>query len=101
LVEDYRAGREELREEIMEIMDRNGLSAFLALAATGPTPSGLESTGDPVMNLPWTHAGLSAISLPLGINFEGLPLGLQVLGRWMDDERLLAWAGRIEGFIGS
>ncbi len=101
LVEDYRAGPEKLREEIMEIMDRDGLSAFLAPAAVGPAPSGLESTGDPVMNLPWTHAGLPAISLPSGINSEGLPLGLQVVGRWMDDEGLLAWVGRVEGFIGS
>jgi Asp-tRNA(Asn)/Glu-tRNA(Gln) amidotransferase A subunit family amidase len=101
LVEDYRGGREELREEIMEIMDRNGLSAFLAPAAVGSAPSGLESTGDPVMNLPWTHAGLPAISLPSGMNSEGLPLGLQVVGRWMDDEGLLGWAGRVEGFIGS
>jgi Asp-tRNA(Asn)/Glu-tRNA(Gln) amidotransferase A subunit family amidase len=101
LVNDYRAGREELREEIMEIMDREGLSAFLAPAAVGPAPSGLESTGDPVMNLPWTHAGLPAISLPSGMNSEGLPLGLQVVGRWMDDEALLGWAGRIEEFIGS
>jgi Asp-tRNA(Asn)/Glu-tRNA(Gln) amidotransferase A subunit family amidase len=101
LVDGYRAGREKLREEIMEIMDRNGLSAFLAPSAVGPAPSGLESTGDPVMNLPWTHAGLPAISLPSGTNSEGLPLGLQVVGRWMDDEGLLAWAGRVEGFIGS
>jgi Asp-tRNA(Asn)/Glu-tRNA(Gln) amidotransferase A subunit family amidase len=101
LVDDYRAGPEKLRGEIMEVMDRNGLSAFLAPAAVGPAPSGLESTGDPVMNLPWTHAGLPAISLPSGINSEGLPLGLQVVGRWMDDEVLLDWAGRIEGFMGS
>jgi Asp-tRNA(Asn)/Glu-tRNA(Gln) amidotransferase A subunit family amidase len=101
LVKDYRAGREELRGEIMEIMDRNGLSAFLAPSAVGPAPSGIESTGNPVMNLPWTHAGLPAIGLPSGTNSEGLPLGLQVVGRWMDDEALLAWAGRVEELIGS
>jgi Asp-tRNA(Asn)/Glu-tRNA(Gln) amidotransferase A subunit family amidase len=101
LLDDYRGGREKLREGIMEVMGRNALMAFLAPAAIGPAPSGLESTGDPVMNLPWTHAGLPAISLPSGMNSEGLPLGLQVVGRWMDDETLLGWAGRIEGLIGS
>ena len=101
VVENYREGREKLRGEIMEVMDGDGLSAFLAPSAVGPAPSGLGGTGDPVMNLPWTHAGLPAISLPSGMNSEGLPLGLQVVGRWIDDEALLGWAGRIEGLIGS
>ena len=99
LLKACRAGREKLRGEIMRIMDQYGLSAFLAPAAVGPAPPGLENTGDPVMNLPWTHVGLPAISLPSGTTPEGLPIGLQVVGRWMDDEALLGWAHQIEGFI--
>jgi len=101
VLEACRAGREKLRQEIVEIMDQKGLSAFLAPAAVGPAPAGLQYTGDPVMNLPWTHAGLPAISLPSGMNPEGLPLGLQVIARWMDDEALLGWAQQIQGFIKS
>jgi Asp-tRNA(Asn)/Glu-tRNA(Gln) amidotransferase A subunit family amidase len=49
-----------------------------------------------VMNIPWTHAGLPALSLPAGESAEGLPLGLQLAGRWNEDEDLLAAAAAIE-----
>lgn len=99
VLETGRAGREKLRGEIMSCMDQYGLSAFLAPTAVGPAPSGLDSTGDPVMNLPWTHAGLPAMSLPSGKNAEGLPMGLQVVGPWMGDEELLGWAHEIESAL--
>ena len=44
------------------------------------------------MNLPWTHAGLPAIALPAGRAKNGLPLGLQVAGKFMADEQLVTWA---------
>jgi Asp-tRNA(Asn)/Glu-tRNA(Gln) amidotransferase A subunit family amidase len=44
------------------------------------------------MSLPWTQAGLPTISLPAGRAANGLPLGLQCVGRFMADEQLLAWA---------
>jgi Asp-tRNA(Asn)/Glu-tRNA(Gln) amidotransferase A subunit family amidase len=43
------------------------------------------------MNLPWTHAGMPAISLPAGYAANGLPLGLQCVGAFMADESLLEW----------
>ena len=89
------AGRGKLRAELLALMDENGVDLWLAPSARGPAPLGLESTGDPVMNLPWTHSGLPAISLPAGA-VDGLPLGLQVVGRWQADERLLAWAETLE-----
>ena len=57
---------------------------------------GLESTGDPVMNLPWSQAGLPAVSLPLRCGEGELPLGLQVCGRWQADEEVLAWSQGLE-----
>ena len=42
-------------------------------------------TGDPVMNLPWTQAGLPTLCLPAGESAEGLPMGLQVAGRFGQD----------------
>ena len=41
------------------------------------------------MNLPWTHAGLPVVSLPSGVSASGLPLGLQLTGRFMEDETLM------------
>ncbi len=97
---DALTGREKLREELTTIMDEHRIDLWLSPAASGPAPQDLDSTGDPVMNLPWTHAGLPALNLPSGQNAEGLPLGLQLTGRWRADEKLLAWAMEIEKVIG-
>ncbi len=91
-----RQGREALRQQLTQLMDENGLDLWLSPSAVGPAPEGLDSTGDPVMNLPWTHAGLPTVTVPAGSNQAGLPLGLQVTGRWYGDEKLLAWSESLE-----
>ena len=93
---DARLGRQKLRAELVALMDANAIDAWLAPSALGAAPAGLESTGDAAMNLPWTHSGLPAVSLPSGMNDAGLPFGLQVIGRWQADEQLLAWAEQVE-----
>ena len=85
-------GLTHLRAELLGLMDAHSLDLWVAPSAPGPAPAGLSSTGDPVMNLPWTHSGLPALNLPHGQAANGLPLGLQFVGRWQADERLLAWA---------
>lgn len=88
------------RDELLSTMDRAGVDAWIAPSTIGPAPRGLESTGDPVMNLPWTQAGLPAITLPIGNDSDGLPLGLQIIGRLGDDARLFSWAGHLEEVLG-
>ncbi len=90
-----RAGQEQLRRELTALMAERGISAWIAPSAVGTAPATLDSTGDPVMNLPWTHAGLPAINLPSGFGQNGLPLGLQLVAGWWEDEKLLTWAGQI------
>jgi Asp-tRNA(Asn)/Glu-tRNA(Gln) amidotransferase A subunit family amidase len=51
------------------------------------------------MNLPWTHAGLPTLTLPAGKNKAGLPLGLQLTGRWFGDEKMLDWAADMEEVV--
>jgi Asp-tRNA(Asn)/Glu-tRNA(Gln) amidotransferase A subunit family amidase len=74
--------------------------ALLTPAAPGSAPKGLGSTGDPVFCTLWTLCGMPAVSLPLLQDAQGLPIGVQLVGRRNFDARLLRtarWlAGRIE-----
>jgi Asp-tRNA(Asn)/Glu-tRNA(Gln) amidotransferase A subunit family amidase len=84
------------RARLAEIMEREGIDIWLSPAALGTAPLGLDSTGDPIMNLPWTQAGFPALTLPSGEDAAGLPYGLQLVGRSSADESLMAWAGEID-----
>ncbi|MBN8485268.1 MAG: Asp-tRNA(Asn)/Glu-tRNA(Gln) amidotransferase subunit GatA [Sphingomonadales bacterium] len=68
------------------------------LAPTAPTAAfGLgEKTDDPlsmylndVFAVPASLAGLPAMSVPAGLNREGLPLGLQIVGKPFDEQGVL------------
>lgn len=87
-----------LRTELAQVTEREQIDVWLSPAAQGPAPAGLDSTGDPVMNLPWTHAGLPVLSLPSG-TINGLPVGLQLTGGWQADELLLKHAVAVEKII--
>jgi Asp-tRNA(Asn)/Glu-tRNA(Gln) amidotransferase A subunit family amidase len=90
-----------LRDELTSAMEAYTLDLWVAPSAPGVALQGLESTGDPVMNLPWTQAGLPALTLPSGVDEHGLPFGLQLIGRWRQDESLLAWAPEIQASLGA
>ncbi|MFF7453564.1 amidase [Kitasatospora sp. NPDC008115] len=95
----YRAAldfRADFRARLFEQRRRAGVDLLLAPSATGPAPLGLDGTGSAVMSLPWSCAGLPALSLPAGVTERGLPLGLQVIGEAGADERLLARAAVLE-----
>ncbi|ODV10275.1 MAG: glutamyl-tRNA amidotransferase [Rubrivivax sp. SCN 70-15] len=66
--------------------------ALLTPATLGTAPEGLASTGDPVMCTLWTLLGMPALSLPLLHGANGLPIGVQLVGRRGDDARLLRTA---------
>jgi Asp-tRNA(Asn)/Glu-tRNA(Gln) amidotransferase A subunit family amidase len=63
--------------------------AILTPAALGTAPQGLETTGDPIMQTVWTMAHLPCLNLPLFRLDNGLPLGVQAIGKAQDDARLL------------
>ena len=94
-----RASRLELRAELDDLMADHDLDLWAAPAAPGPAPASLGTTGDPVMNRPWTHAGLPVVTLPAKTTDDGLPIGIQFAAPFGADEKLLAWAGRIEGTL--
>ena len=92
-----RMGRIELREEVESLMQAEGIDLLACPAATGAALKGLGSTGDPCMNLPWTHTGMPVIALPAGLaSNSGMPLGIQFIAPFHRDEELLAWAILLE-----
>jgi Asp-tRNA(Asn)/Glu-tRNA(Gln) amidotransferase A subunit family amidase len=94
------ADRARLRTELEQLRLTHAIDLWIAPSAPGPAPHGLESTGDPIMNLPWSFAGLPALNLPTGYTESSLALGTQLIGGWWQDEALLAWAQRIEETLG-
>jgi len=70
--------------------------AILTPASLGTAPKGLGSTGDPVFCSIWTLLGVPAITLPLMQGENGLPLGVQLVGRSGYDARLLRTARWLE-----
>ncbi|TBN38346.1 amidase [Paracoccus subflavus] len=66
--------------------------AILCPAAPGPAPRGLADTGDSIFNGLWTLTGMPAITLPVFKAENGLPMGIQLVGRRGDDARLLRTA---------
>jgi Asp-tRNA(Asn)/Glu-tRNA(Gln) amidotransferase A subunit family amidase len=92
-----RANCSVLRQELESAMVSAGIDLWVSPPALGPAPEGIHATGDPNMNLPWTHAGMPAITLPAGKAKNGLPLGLQFVAPFGADERLLAWCRAFEG----
>ncbi|MBX3054781.1 MAG: amidase [Caldilineaceae bacterium] len=93
------AARFSLRGQMAEALGAAGADLWVAPPAQGAAPEGIHATGNPVMNLPWTNAGVPALNLPVERTRGGLPMGLQLVGRFGEDEQVLAWAGKVEGML--
>jgi Asp-tRNA(Asn)/Glu-tRNA(Gln) amidotransferase A subunit family amidase len=81
------AAIETIRRAIDEVFDE--YDAIITPAAPGPAPKGLQATGSPVFCTTWTYLGMPAVTLPLLASEEGLPMGVQLVGRRDNDARLL------------
>jgi Asp-tRNA(Asn)/Glu-tRNA(Gln) amidotransferase A subunit family amidase len=68
--------------------------ALLTLAAPGEAPLGLSSTGNAVFSVIWTLMGVPAITLPMLVGEQGLPMGIQLIGAMGEDANLLAVAAQ-------
>jgi amidase len=77
----------------------SGFDVVLTLPAFGEAPEGLGYTGDAEYCAPWTLLGVPALSLPAGFGKNGLPLGLQLVGGYREDYRLLRVAKWVEGAL--
>jgi Asp-tRNA(Asn)/Glu-tRNA(Gln) amidotransferase A subunit family amidase len=101
--EDYRAGKEaqeRFRADITAWMDAAEVNALLLPAQPGPASLlTRESTGWGYTTAPWSFAGLPCVTLPAG-TAEGLPLGLQLIARFGEDEKLLGWMKAVWAAVG-
>lgn len=79
-----------LNAALSDILER--CDAILCPAAPGPAPEGLGSTGNPIFNGVWTFCGTPAVTIPIRKAGNGLPMGVQLVGRIDDDARLLRTA---------
>ena len=79
--------------------DISGFDAVLTLPAFGEAPEGLGYTGDAEYCAPWTFLGVPAVTLPAGFGKNGLPLGLQIVGAYREDHRLLRLAKWAESVL--
>lgn len=73
-----------------ELLDR--YDALVTPATTGQAPLGLDKTGSPALCTLWTYCGVPAVTLPLLVGAEGLPIGVQLIGKRGRDGRLLRTA---------
>ncbi len=69
-------------------------------AARGTAPKGLETTGDAMMNGPWTLSDFPTMTLPLAVCSDQMPAGIQLTGPPLEESALLNIAARIEPVIG-
>ena len=78
-------------------------AVFMPVAST-TAPRGLSSTGSSLLNRPWTLSGFPAMSLPTGLDQNGLPFAMQLVAQPYCEERLLevaAWCERVLAFKAS
>ena len=103
-------------QQIRALIARDFKQAFekcdVLLTPTAPSAAFAagEKMDDPVtmylndmFTIPASMAGLPGISVPAGLDQDGLPLGLQILGRSFDEETMLRAAAALElaaGFTG-
>jgi Asp-tRNA(Asn)/Glu-tRNA(Gln) amidotransferase A subunit family amidase len=92
-----KAMQEKLRSAFATQM--SGFDAIVTLPAFGEAPEGLSFTGNAEYCAPWTLLGVPAVTLPAGFGRCGLPLGLQIVGAYREDHRLLRVAKWIESAL--
>lgn len=83
------AKREPLRDAVVSTMNRHSLDAIVF-----PTIRTIPSiVGDPQRGSNCSlsaNTGLPALSIPVGFTGAGLPIGMEMVGRTLDDARLVA-----------
>ncbi|MBS9475612.1 amidase [Ancylobacter sp. VKM B-3255] len=76
-----------------------GFDALLTFAAPGEAPEGFATTGSPAFNRLWTLTGAPCVNVTGLTGATGLPIGIQVVGRFGRDRATLSAARFLERAI--
>ncbi len=97
-VEEYIAAqrRAEAMRAWMDEAFETSFDLVLTLSSAGEAPLGLSNTGDARFNSLWTLLYTPCVTIPRGFGPNGMPLGIQLIGRRFEDEKLFALASSIE-----
>ena len=87
-----------MRAAAGELFD--GVDALVMPATNTTAPANLGTTGDSRFNSPWSFVGLPTVSFPSGLDSQGLPAGLQLVGKSNREDTLLRVAAWCEAAVG-
>lgn len=105
----YYLKAQKVRRRIADDFDQAWQTCDALLTPTAPSAAfGLgEQSDDPIamylndiFTVTTNLAGLPGLSLPAGLDAQGLPLGLQLIGRALDEATLFSLAGALEKAAG-
>ena len=61
----------------------------------------LQSFYDDLLTIPVAMVGLPGLAMPIGVNHENMPIGLQIIGSYFEEDKIYSLASFIEKRIGS
>lgn len=85
------------RQEMAEVFET--FPVILSPAAPGPAPAGLSSTGDPRCNAPWTGLHVPALTIPMPVAKDFLPMGMQMTAASGKEALLIAAATHCQALL--
>lgn len=99
-VTEYLSAQQQ-RQTLLSLLDEvfDEYDALITPSAAGEAPKGLQSTGSPEFCATWNFCGVPSITLPLLRGENDLPIGVQVIGGYLDDGRLLRSARWLNRFL--
>jgi Asp-tRNA(Asn)/Glu-tRNA(Gln) amidotransferase A subunit family amidase len=95
--DDARRTTSQARRALAEMMA--DFDVILSPSAPGSAPKGLASTGTSTFNRLWTLMGTPCVNVPGLADPNGLPLGMQVIGRFGADRATLEAALFVESAL--
>ncbi len=99
-LDGYRKGQISLRNDLLEIQQKEGIDLWVSPAQGGTAPLSGGRTGWAGMTAIWTYAGLPTMSIP-SATVHDMPLGFQCIGSYGRDEELIYWSKQLSEVLNS